>query len=158
MTWFGEATHGLELYHVGLVVPDIREAMELYSEAFGFAFTNVAELAVRPVVGGHVVPALIAMAYSTAGPVHLELIEDLDGGVWHPGGSPLNHVGFWTDDVGRSKEKLDAQGFPGVVFDATPNGIPELYSYHRGPGSFWVELIASSWKVDLDAMIAEVQQ
>jgi hypothetical protein len=40
MTIFGAPGPGLELYHIGLTVPDLGVAMEQYTAAFGFSWAT----------------------------------------------------------------------------------------------------------------------
>jgi hypothetical protein len=50
--FFGAPGKGLDMYHVGLTVPDVRAAMEIYSDAFGFTWASVHESRMSIVVDG----------------------------------------------------------------------------------------------------------
>src|SRR5580700_4092568 len=43
MTLFGVPGKGLDLYHIGLAVPDVHTAMAQYSAAFGFTWARIRE-------------------------------------------------------------------------------------------------------------------
>ena len=43
MTFFGFPGKGLDLYHIGLTVPDVSAAMEQYSATFGFTWARIHE-------------------------------------------------------------------------------------------------------------------
>ena len=42
MTFFGVPGQGLELYHIGLTVPDLGAAMEQYTATLGFTWARSA--------------------------------------------------------------------------------------------------------------------
>lgn len=85
---FGAPGKGLDLYHIGLTVPDLRAAMEQYSDAFGFGWATVRESTHAVVVDGEQRQAQIAVTYSVQGPPYLELIEERRGAVWELTVSP----------------------------------------------------------------------
>jgi catechol 2,3-dioxygenase-like lactoylglutathione lyase family enzyme len=155
---FGSTSFGLDLYHVGLVVPDLEAAMHDYGELFGFEWATVGPPRTQHVmVGGERRDAEIAVTYSTQGPPHLELIEERSGGVW-AAESPLNHVGFWAPDLADAVARLTNAGFPAEVHDAGSDGDdhagPTVFSYHPIAGGFWMELVGTGFQPQLEAWIA----
>lgn len=154
MSWFGTPPAGLDMYHVGVVVPDVREAMTRYSDALGFTWSPVGDSALEVLVDGRPREARIAATYSVEGPPYLELIEERSGGVWAVGGLGLQHVGLWTDDLAGSIARLEAAGLPGRVRHLPPEGDPVLFSYHDGGAGLWWELVSTAFRPRLDARLA----
>ncbi len=69
------------------------------------------------------------MAFSRTGPPYFELIEGPAGSPWDSTlGARCDHIGFWTESVGESSERLVGEGLP-IEFSGCPNGRP--YTYHR---------------------------
>jgi hypothetical protein len=158
MSWFGAPPAGLDLYHVGIVVPDARAAMQQYSDALGFSWTELGTSTLDLVVDGQPREARIAATYSREGPPYLEIVEELSGGVWAAGALALNHVGMWTDDLAGSVQRLEASGLPGRVRHVPAAGQPELFSYHEtGTGTWW-ELVSTAFRPRLEARLGRAQE
>jgi hypothetical protein len=158
MSWFGAPPDGLDLYHVGVVVPDARAAMRQYSEALGFSWTELGLSTLDVVVDGRRREARIAATYSREGPPYLEIVEELSGGVWGAGALALNHVGMWTDDLAGSLRRLEAAGLRGRVRHVPAADEPELFSYHEtGTGTWW-ELVSTAFRPRLEARLGRAEQ
>lgn len=157
MSWFGSAPSGLDAYHVGLVVPDVRAAMDQYSEALGFRWSAVGDTTLDVLVDGRVRQARIAATYSVEGPPHLELVEELSGGVWASGALGLQHVGLWTDDLDASAQQLERAGLAGRVRHRPADGGPPLFSYHEGGPGLWWELVSTAFRPRLEARLAAAE-
>jgi len=99
MTLFGVPGKGLDFYHIGLAVPDVRAAMEQYSATFGFTWARIHERTFEVRVDGERRRAEIAVTYSMQGPPYLELVEERRGSIWGADGLSLTHVGFWAEDL-----------------------------------------------------------
>ena len=155
MSWFGSPPAGLDLYHVGVVVPDVRAAMEQYSQALGFSWSPVGDSRLDVVVDGHVRTARIAATYSLEGPPYLELVEEVSGGVWAQEALGLQHVGLWTDDLEGSVRRLEDAGLPGRVRHVPEEGHPALFSYHQAPAGLWWELVSTAFRPRLEARLAK---
>jgi hypothetical protein len=154
MSWFGAPPAALEMYHVGVVVPDVRLAMEQYSAAHGFTWSRVGDSVLDVLVDGRRREARIAATYSLEGPPYLELVEELSGGVWATQALGLQHVGFWTDDLEGSVRRLDSAGCRGRVRHAPPDGQPALFSYHEVAPGLWWELVSTAFQPRLAARLA----
>ena len=153
MSWFGTPPAGLDMYHVGVVVPDVREAMARYSDALGFTWSAVGDTTLDVLVDGRRREARIAATYSMQGPPYLELVEERSGGVWASEALGLQHVGMWTDDLEGSIARLDAAGLPGRVRHVPAEGSPALFSYHDGGAGLWWELVSTAFRPRLEARL-----
>ena len=95
-----------QLYHVGIVVPDVEAAQAHLTDLLGLTWGPVLEteaLDVRAFDDGGgegrdlVVPN--KLSYSTE-PPYIELVQEIPGTVWECNEhSNLHHVGVWTDSL-----------------------------------------------------------
>jgi catechol 2,3-dioxygenase-like lactoylglutathione lyase family enzyme len=153
VSWFGSPPAGLDMYHVGVVVPDVRAAMAQYSAALGFTWSTVGDSRLDVLVDGCRKECRIAATYSLEGPPYLELVEELSGGVWAAHALGLQHVGLWTDDLEGSVARLDAAGLPGRVRHLPGEGQPALFSYHDGGAGLWWELVSTAFRPRLETRL-----
>jgi len=155
MSWFGTPGEGLDMYHVGLVVPDLAEAMAHYTDALGFVWATVRPPSVMKIrVDGEPRHAEIVVTYSLQGPPYLELVEERSGNVWGADSLSLNHVGFWADDVAAGVERLTRAGLAARVHDDGPQGRASRFSYHQMAGGMWMELVGPSFRGQLESWLA----
>jgi hypothetical protein len=155
MTFFGGPGQGLELYHIGLTVPDLGLAMEQYTAAFGVSWATTHESRPEVIVDGERRQAEIAVTYSMQGPPYLELVQERRGSIWGADGLALTHVGFWAEDLGTGQRALEASGLAARVRDAGRDGRPARFSYHSFAGGLWIELVHTSFKAELTDWIAD---
>ena len=144
MTMFGTAPQGLDLYHVGIVVPDMEEALASYRAAFGFRWTDISESHLDVVVEGERRTTRIRACYSVEGPPYLELIEDTSNDVWGGVDFGLNHTGYWAEDITSARDRLEAAGLPALVADASSD--PPKYTYHKAANGMWIELVGPGFR------------
>lgn len=151
--FFGAQGRELDLYHVGMTVPDLPAAMEQYSLAFGFDWATVRESTPTVIVDGKPQTAQIAVTYSMQGPPYLELVEERSGDVWGAHGLSLTHVGYWAEDVMAAKRGLEAAGLR-MRMHAPDDGRPMRYSYHQTSSGLWIELVQTAFRDQLTDWIA----
>lgn len=86
------------MFHVGIIVANLHEAIANFSSMLGLTFGPVQEVTMIA-AGASPGKIKVKVAYSVEGPVHLELIEGNDGGPFSvASGEGIHHVGFWGDD------------------------------------------------------------
>jgi catechol 2,3-dioxygenase-like lactoylglutathione lyase family enzyme len=158
VSWFGNPPAGLDMYHVGVVVPDVRAAMAQYSAALGFTWSRIGDSRLDVLVDGRRQEARIAATYSLEGPPYLELVEELSGGVWATQALGLQHVGFWVDDLEGAVTRFDDAGLPGRVRHLPAEGQPPLFSYHDGGAGLWWELVSTAFRPRLEARLRAAEQ
>ena len=155
MTFFGVPGQGLELYHIGLIVPDLGAAMGQYTATFGFSWATVHESTPEVIVDGERRQAQIAVTYSVQGPPYLELVQERRGSIWGADGLALTHVGFWAEDLSAGRRALDESGLVARVRDDDRDGRPARFSYHPFAGGLWIELVHTSFREQLAHWIAD---
>jgi hypothetical protein len=154
MTILGGAGKGLPMYHVGLVVPDLRAAMEQYADTLGLTWATPHETALKVVVDGQRRVGELSVTYSLDGPPYLELIQEHRGSVWGADGLNLTHIGFWADDLETAKRQLEESGLLSRVYEHDEQGRLARFSFHPSGGGVWLELVRSSFQDQLDAWFA----
>ncbi len=128
----------LTLYHFGLAVPKLADAIEQYESSFGLTFTELREIPFSALVDGQPRKATMLAAFSRGGPPYLELIEEVSGTIWPADAFGLNHIGFWAKDMAGAISRLEANGLPGRIRLRTQ---PPLVTYHQSPSALWIELV-----------------
>jgi catechol 2,3-dioxygenase-like lactoylglutathione lyase family enzyme len=135
------------LFHTGVIVDDLDQAMELLTKIAGL------EWATPRVIGGFMHTPRGALyreskvTYSTTGPHHVELIQHLDATAWlaAPGGRRVHHLGFWVDDIAEGMDRFAEIGLEADIYATDNEGRPTSPSFHRHEASgLWFELIESS--------------
>lgn len=112
------------LYHMGLVVPDLAAAMAQLSEQLGLMWAPVREFPVRVVEGGRPpVELSVPATYSQQGPPYFELIQATGQGLWSTAyAGQLHHLGLFVDDVAAEVQRLEAIGFVTEMVGVQPDG------------------------------------
>jgi hypothetical protein len=119
-------------FQVGVLVENLEGAREELASALGLEWSEIVEREVGE--------WRIRVCFAKQGPPYLELIEGPPGSPWETtGGSRIDHIGYWADDLDESKQRLDAAGLALEVDGSKYGGV---FTYHRGRTSgLRVELI-----------------
>jgi hypothetical protein len=141
----------LDVFHVGLVVADIEQAMKTIGENLGIAWAPVQQRTQPVRTGeGEVRDEPIVFTYSSDGPPHVELIQSTPGSVWQvtPAGC-LHHMGAFADDV-------TVPPGPGMSleFGGGRGEEPAGFAYYTAPGGMRVELVDGSRREQFAAWFA----
>src|SRR5262249_51595064 len=95
-----------EMYHVGIVVPDLDAAQARFSELLGVEWGPVAENDIEVQMDGSDLVVPNRICYSTRAP-YLELIQEVPGTPWVCNEySNLHHIGFFTDALVADSDGL----------------------------------------------------
>ncbi|MGR6971744.1 antibiotic biosynthesis monooxygenase [Streptomyces cynarae] len=97
-------------FHVGVVVPDLAEAVELYSQWFGIEFTEPATFEIPYLEqGGQGGPGRMTAAFSRTAYPQYELIQaDGDGITSLEHAGKVLYYGVWENDMEGRLKKLEA--------------------------------------------------
>ena len=144
---------GDDLFHVGVLVPDLEAAMAELGRSHGLRWATVQDRPMRiwmPDRG--VVTYQLALTYSCDGPVHVELMQGEVGSPWHTAThTGLHHFGVWADDVGAVTERLLNEGWTVELAAGTPDERYGRFTYLRSPSGVLVEPVSSSAKARFQA-------
>lgn len=148
-------THPLgsaDLYHTGIVVPDLEAWMSRMGEVAGYRWTAVqsAELPVWLADGERVLR--LRYAYSLDAP-HIELVEEIPGTPWtatpH---AATHHLGYFCDDVPTTSKRLEESGFA-LEACALIDGSPSIFAYHVDPAGLRIEIVDRARMPDFAAYL-----
>ncbi len=135
-------THQLQLKKVdqiGIVVRDADKVMESWAKLFGIGPWRSEERGGTDAKGR---PWKARLAFANLGTVQLELIQAVEGRLFHSRfleehGEGIHHLGFYADDVDGEAANLVKQG--AKVLFANPGNF--IYLDTGGPGGVIFELI-----------------
>jgi hypothetical protein len=133
-----------ELFHVGLRVPDLEQAMAEYSEAWGCSWCSIRDWPMDIWFPDRGYTSMeIKLTFSTAGPVRLELIQGSPDTPLDPAqGTGTHHLGYWVDDPKAETERLLAQGWTLVMAANAPEDGYGRFTYVQAPSGLLVEPVA----------------
>jgi hypothetical protein len=140
-------------YHVGIIVPELGEAMRDLTSTLGLNWASEQRAEMPILLNGIQTTRDIQFVYSTDGPPYVELIganeppwELQDG---------LQHMGIWCEDVVADMEKLvNEDGYTVAATGVTRKGGPGGFAYLNSPTGLLVELVDQRGKAALEGWIA----
>jgi len=146
-----------DIFHIGIRVPDIYQAMEELGDSLGLTWTEVVETPGQriwtPEKGQQEVP--LKFVYSCEGPQHLELLEGEKGSFWDGSeDSGVHHVGVWVDDVKSETDRLISLGWDLLGSARPPEEGYASMTYLSPPSGTIVELVTSANKARFDRWYA----
>ena len=100
-----------DLFHVGIIVPNIQKGMQELSSRFGVTWPRkprTSQTLIRTKEGTS--PITISGVYSTEGPPWFEVFEAVPGSLWAAQSSNIHHMGFFVDNLDDEIERLVAEG------------------------------------------------
>jgi len=126
----------MDLYHTGIVVPDLEASMATMSEVAGHRWTTIqsAELPIRLADGERVLT--LRYVYSLDAP-HVELVQEIPGTPWSAG---AHHLGYLCDDLPTTSKRLTESGFA-LESCAVVDGTPSFFAYHLAPSGVRIEIV-----------------
>ncbi|MER5195699.1 VOC family protein [Streptomyces sp. NPDC002755] len=148
-------THPLrtaDLYHTGIVVPDIDAWKARMGEVAGYRWTRTmsAELPVRLADGDRVLN--LRYAYSLDAP-HLELVQEIPGTPWTASAhTATHHLGYFCDDLATTSHRLAESGFA-LEACAVIDGTPSVFAYHLAPSGLRIEIVDRARMPDFSAYL-----
>lgn len=147
-----------DLYHTGIVVPDLDAAMARYTAVGGYRWTTplTNKLPVR--IGWDTREVEVTLVYSLQSP-HLELITQVPGTPWTPApGNAVHHLGYFTDRLVDTGQALEANGFRLELCADLPGSTPALFAYYVDDAGTLIEIVDRTvfgdWESFLQALTA----
>lgn len=131
-----------DLFHTGILVPDIAAAMDEIGRSHGVTWASVQDRTMDIwLPGAGPASFRLALTYTCEGPVHLELMEGGPGSPWEAAahGAGMHHLGYWVDDVRAETERLVADGWTIELAAAPPEDGYGRFTYLRSPSGILVE-------------------
>ena len=137
-----------QLYHVGIVVPDVEVAMAHFTDLLGITWGPVVETEAFPVREGDGTDRIVpnTLCYSTE-PPYLELVQEVPGTVWECNEhSNLHHIGVWVDALPADSATYTELRCPLQLCGRDDDGALVQFAYHRDPLGVRIELVDIAMK------------
>ena len=141
------------LYHTGIVVPDLDAATARFSAMAGYSFTRPIEgpVTIRTDTGEQTVE--LRFVYSMQAP-HVELIQQVPGTPWSAAAAhAVHHLGYFTEDFAATAEALQADGFTLELCPAGDSDAPSIFAYYLSPDGIRIEIVDRNVFGDLDGFL-----
>ncbi len=145
-----------DLYHTGIVVPDIDAAMARLSTLAGYRWITplTYTLPFRTATGTRELTSTIV--YSVQNP-HIELLKEVPRTPWTAApGNSVHHLGYFTDNLAETGQMLEHNGF---TFEMTANisGAPgselALFAYYVDAFGTRIEIVDRALFPDFPAFL-----
>jgi catechol 2,3-dioxygenase-like lactoylglutathione lyase family enzyme len=131
-----------EIDHLAVVVRDLGDAMNLYSETLGLTWADPWTGEIPIIIGSERNAPTVSFTLSIEGPPHMELIQSTDETVWRTGPG-LHHFGVWVDDVDAAIQVTAGKGFAVEVMSPDSG-----FAYLRSSDGARIELVNSRSQPD----------
>lgn len=144
-----------EMYHVGIVVPDLDAGCARFTELLGITWGPVVARDVElQAEDGSDLIEMHRVCYSTA-PPYIELMQELPGSTWVCNEfSNIHHIGFWSDALAADSLALSANACPLETSGRAGENAPIGYANHRDPLGVRIEYVDSAQRELLEAFLS----
>lgn len=144
------------LFKVGYLVVDLGRAMDDFGRWLGCSWTDITTSPLELEAHGKRESVALRYAYSTAGPIHLELIEAQPTGYYATEAGPqLHHVGRWAVDLPAESADLARNGLALEAFGIDAAGEhPALFAFHCGDHGMRIELVDHAMRPGFESWLA----
>lgn len=143
-----------DCYHVGLIVPDLAQAIAQMTAAGGYSWTKPVEATLTITTADGDVEVPFKFAYSIEAP-HLELIQEVSGTIWAtPKDGAAHHLGYWVDNLQSAATALEAAGYR---CEARPAGEQlTSFAYYLSPSGIRIEIVDRALFPDWPGFLAAI--
>lgn len=137
------------IFHVGILVPDLEEAMGRFGDGLGLTWCEVTEREQSiwtPEGGTETTP--LRFTYSRQGPSRIELLQGTNGSFWDWNTNPTgtHHLGVWTSDVSAEVERLTSLGWTLEAAQHSPEDGYGSMAYLRSTDGTLIEPVSVAAK------------
>jgi len=142
-----------DLYHTGIVVPDLDAAMARLSALAGYRWIKPLSytLPIRTVTGSHELTSTIV--YSVQSP-HVELLQEVPGTPWTAApGNAVHHLGYFTDDLAGAARELERNGFTFEMTGDVPGSELAMFAYYLDSAGTRIEIVDRALFPDFAAFL-----
>jgi catechol 2,3-dioxygenase-like lactoylglutathione lyase family enzyme len=142
-----------DLYHTGIIVPNLDAAMARLSALAGYRWITPLSytLPFRTATGTRELTSTIV--YSVQRP-HVELLQEVPGSLWTAApGNSVHHLGYFTDDLADTAELLESNGFTFEMTADVPGQDLALFAYYVDPFGTRIEIVDRALFPDFSAFV-----
>ena len=130
-----------DLYHTGIVVPDLDAAMARLSALAGYRWITPLRytLPFRTATGTRELTSMVV--YSLQSP-HIELLKEVPGSPWTAApGNSVHHLGYFTDNLAETGQMLEHKGFTFEMTADVPGSDLALFAYYIDSFGTRIEIV-----------------
>lgn len=141
------------LFHTGLLVPDLRQAMDHYGRALNLTWAKpfVFEALELWTPEQGVQRLRLEVTYSREGPQRLEIQRGPSGSFYDPALRSGFHLGVWVDELPGEVAAMQAQGWHAIAAGGAPAAGWGSFVYLQPPdGGLVVELVSTALRPTLE--------
>jgi len=142
-----------DLYHTGIIVPDLEAAMARLSTLAGYRWIAplTYTLPFRTATGTRELTSTIV--YSVQSP-HVELLQEVPNSPWiaAPGNS-VHHLGYFTDDLAGTARMLEDNGLTFEMTADVPGSELALFAYYVDAFGTRIEIVDRALFPDFPAFL-----
>ncbi len=142
-----------DLYHTGIVVPDLDAAMARFSALGGYQWITplTYTLPMRTPTGTRELTT--TFVYSLQSP-HVELIQEIPGTPWTAApGNSIHHLGYFTDNLVDTARMLEGNGFTLEATAEVSGSELALFAYYVDAFGTRIEIVDRSLFPDWPAFL-----
>ncbi len=144
-----------QMFHVGLLVTDLAEAMDEIGESAGVTWASPRDWPMDvwlPDRGNISMEIALTFSCEAQGSMRLEIIQGSAGTPVDPAqGTGVHHIGYFVDDPAVETERLLAAGGSLVMAAASPDDGYGRFTYVRTASGMLVEPVAISSRERFEA-------
>jgi hypothetical protein len=147
-----------DLYHTGIVVPDLEVAMARLSALAGYRWINplTYTLPFRTAAGVQELSSTIV--YSVQSP-HIELIQEVPGTPWTAArGNSAHHLGYFADNLADTGQMLENNGFTLEMTADVAGSELALFAYYVDAFGTRIEIVDRALFPDFPAFVQSAAQ
>jgi hypothetical protein len=142
-----------DLYHTGIIVPDLDAAMARLSALAGYRWITPLSytLPFRTATGSRELTSTIV--YSVQSP-HVELLQEVPGSPWTAApGNSVHHLGYFTDNLADTAQMLEHNGFTFEMTADVPGQDLALFAYYVDAFGTRIEIVDRALFPDFPAFV-----
>ncbi|MBW0017823.1 MAG: VOC family protein [Mycobacterium sp.] len=145
-----------DLYHVGIVVPDLDAAKARLTALAGYRWIKPLSYALPFRTAAWTRELTSTIVYSVQSP-HIELVQEVPGTPWTAApGNAVHHVGYFTDNLADSAKELESNGFTfemtAAVAETADSGLA-LFAYYVDAFGTRIEIVDRALFPDFAAFV-----
>lgn len=147
-----------DLYHTGIVVPDLDAAMARFTGLAGYRWIKPMcfTLPFRTATGTRELTS--NFVYSVQSP-YLELIQETPGTPWVAApGNAIHHLGYFTDNLDETAASLEENGFSLEMTGDVPGSKLSMFAYYVDAGATRIEIVDRALFGDFPAFLQSMVQ
>ena len=150
------------LYHTGLIVENLDDAMETMGEALGLDWFAPRKATSPFQSPGGILAREVRFTYSLQGPHFIEILEQIDPGpcLHVTGGRRIHHLGYYTEDLPGAARWLEDHGYRRELNGVDHDGNIARATFHYNPESpgMWIELVSHEVATEVGSEMARAAE